>query len=1103
MDTSKHPLVYVDQLMGSSAFSCYVAAAFLQQKGVQLVLMPDKEAAAYLYNDLERLLGDEHIDFYRKKVVFLPSAYKHPYDTDYADAAGLLSRTEIVSRLHAGAKDLLIVSHASAISEKVVSKSTYSKHTLSLSLGDIISQEALIERLVKLKFERVDFVVQPGEYALRGAIMDVFSYAYDYPYRIEFFDDEIESLRAFAADTQLSIKKLKRIKVLPNLNNSLKVEKRHSFLQLLPRHSQLFVCQPQQLYALWQQGFAEAQSKYEALEDRSAHFPPEHLFMSQEALQQELSALPRVMVDSRGDSSRKQTLAASLAQQPHFNKQFVMLLDHLQAQQAKGWTSVIATASVRQQERLRQILTDLAEGRGEKLPTYAALPIDLHTGFLDADNKLAVYTDHQIFNRYQGFKLRAGFKGKEALTIKELYGLVRGDYVSHIDHGIGRFDGLQKLDNNGSVQEVIRLLYKDDDVLFVNIHSLHKIAKHSAKDAVPPKVNRLGSPAWKNLKNKAKKKIKDIAEDLIKLYAERRSKQGVQYMPDTYLQTELEANFMYEDTPDQEKATKAIKADMEKPYPMDRLICGDVGFGKTEIAIRAAFKAATDSKQVAVLVPTTILAFQHYKTFSERLADFPVRVDYISRFRSRKEVKQILEDLKQGKIDILIGTHKIVSQTQHFKDLGLLIIDEEQKFGVSIKEKLKQFKVNLDTLTLSATPIPRTLQFSLMGARDLSIINTPPPNRQAVLTQLTTFNPDTIAEAITYELNRGGQVFFVHNRVQNIEGVARQLRHFVPHVNVAIAHGQMKGEELERTMLDFMEGDYDVLLATKIIESGLDIPNVNTIIINEANHYGLSELHQMRGRVGRSNKKAFCYLLAPPVGMQTEEARKRLRAIEEFSSLGSGFNIAMRDLDIRGAGNILGAEQSGFITDIGYELYQKILDSALQELKEAQLTAADDGMLPTDFVSETQVDTDVSALFPTYYIENSTERLSLYKELSKISSEKELQGFENQLTDRFGPQPQEVLNLWELMRIKWLAKDLGFEKISIKSQRMFAYFIEQQDSKFFSTAFFSQMIAVFQSMENMQMREKNKRLSVVFRKVNNLSVAKKLLLGLRDTLKKD
>jgi len=1086
---------YLHGLKGSS-YALQIASVYEQIKGFHLLVLPGKESAAYLYNDLENLLEDVGVENHRKKVMFYPSAYKRPYETNHPDSANLLSRTEVISRINSGTKDLILVSFAEALSEKIVSKKYVSENTILLRQETEVLQDDLLEKLTGMGFQRVEFVVEPGQFALRGGLMDIFSYAYDYPYRIEFFGDEIESIRTFEPASQLSVKKLKTAKIIPNLQRQEIIEKRDSFLKLVPASATLWLENINLIGDKLNQGYQKALKSYNELDGEIQHLHPSDLFIDQQGFLGDIDGFRQVRSHDQVDASIH--IAFHTRPQPHFNKQFDLLFQDLKDNASEGIQTLIVSDSKKQLTRLDQIFTDMEFH--DKTKIYKSLEIGLHQGFIDEDLGIAIYTDHQIFDRYQRFRLREGFGGKEVITLKELYDLRKGDFVTHIDHGIGRFDGLQKITNNGKKQEVIRIIYKNNDLLYVNIHSLHRISKFSGKDGAVPKLNKIGSPAWKALKTKTKKKVKDIAKELIHLYAERKAKPGLAFSPDSYLQTELEASFIYEDTPDQLKATQDVKTDMEAGHPMDRLICGDVGFGKTEIAIRAAFKAVAESKQVAVLVPTTILAFQHFKTFSERLKDFPAKVEYISRFRPRKQVTAVLQELKEGKVDILIGTHKLVGKDVKFHDLGLLIVDEEQKFGVSIKEKLKQFKINVDTLTLTATPIPRTLQFSLMGARDLSVINTAPPNRQPVLTEIRSFSEEVIRDAINYEVSRRGQVFFVHNRVQNITEVAGLIQRFVPDVKVAIVHGQMEGSKIEKTMLDFIEGDYDVLLATKIIESGLDIPNVNTIIINEANHYGLSELHQMRGRVGRSNKKAFCYLLAPPEISLTDDARKRLRAIEEFSSLGSGFNIAMRDLDIRGAGNILGGEQSGFISDIGFETYQKILDEALQELKEKEFKGLYKKEEPAAFIRECQLDTDLDALIPDDYVDSVAERLSLYKELSKINDEEKLQFFGLALEDRFGPLPPAVENLIKSMKIKWLGKELGFEMVRIKSGILFAYFINNPESEFFASAYFGKLLQYIQSSSHCKMREKNGKLTLLFNDIDTIDASLLLLEELKTQL---
>ena len=826
------------------------------------------------------------------------------------------------------------------------------------------------------------------------------------------------------------------------------------------------------------------------------------MFQNGEEWQKGLNDFALVTFSRRSPGSGFLRLEADIAPQPSFNKNFELLSNDLKELNARGYDSLILSSNPKQLERLHTIFEDISfHEKDMQKPAFDTMGISLFEGFIDRQAKISVYTDHQIFERYHKFRLRESFTKKETLSIRELHDLKQGDFVTHIDHGVGRFDGLEKIMNNGKEQEAIRLVYKNNDLLYVSIHSLHRIAKYTGKEGTVPKLNKLGSSAWSTLKNKTKRKVKDIARDLIRLYARRKASEGFAFTPDTYLQTELEASFFYEDTPDQVKASRDVKKDMEATYPMDRLICGDVGFGKTEVAIRAAFKAVADSKQVALLVPTTILALQHYKTFSDRLKDMPVNIDYINRFKSTKRQKETIHKLAEGEIDVLIGTHRLISKDLKFKDLGLLIIDEEQKFGVSAKERLKEMSVGVDTLTLTATPIPRTLQFSMMGARDLSIINTPPANRYPVQTELRSFSEDTIRDAITYELSRAGQVFFVHNRVQNIMDVDHMLRRFLPNARIAVAHGQMEGKELERRMLDFIEGDYDILLATTIIESGLDIPNVNTIIINDAHQFGLSDLHQLRGRVGRTNKKAFCYLLTPPLSGLTREARQRLRAIEEFAELGSGFNIAMRDLDIRGAGNLLGAEQSGFISEIGFEMYHRILDEAIQELKSNEFKELYEKEEEEKFVTDCQIETDLELLIPDDYITNIQERLSLYKELDSIEDEDGLMAFQEKLIDRFGPLPQQVAGLMNAIRLRWLAREAGFEKVVLLNKRMTGYFIQDQESPYYQTDMFTRILRFVQANpKRCRMKEARDKLSMTFLNVNSVFDGLELLKLLQSTI---
>ena len=1058
--TEKEGNLYLKGLVGSS--TGMLVAALFDQAGRQqhVIILSDKEQAAYFYNDLENLLNDSDADIADKKVLFYPTTYKRPYEPENTDAAYQLSRTEVLNRFLTGNKKTIVVTYPEALAEKVITKQYLSKNTMRLKTGEAVSQDFVIDLLLEYGFERVDFVSEPGQFAIRGALVDIFSFSNEHPFRIEFFGDEVESIRSFDPVTQLSVKQLNQLVLLPNIQDRHIKEKRVAFTEYIPGNIFLWFHDIHFTLDKIESEFQKAEAIFSKLDHAEERIVPDDLFIHDSEF---FSLLKRFKIIEFG----KQTFfkdstwfTFNQIPQPAFNKSFDLLLENIREHTREGYLNLVFSDNEKQIKRLLGIFDDLQQETPEQeKAVIKPVNISISTGFIDKDLKLLCYTDHQIFERYHRFKLRESFGRKEAITLKELYDLKPGDFVTHIDHGVGRFDGLQIIDNNGKKQEVVRLIYKNNDILYVSIHSLHRISKYVGKEGTPPTLNKLGSNNWAKLKNKTKKRVKDIARDLIKLYAKRRVTKGFAFSPDSYLQTELEASFFYEDTPDQYKATQDIKQDMEADFPMDRLICGDVGFGKTEVAIRAAFKAVADSKQVAVLVPTTVLAMQHAITFTERLKDFPVTVDYINRFKSAKQIRETLEKLKQGKIDILIGTHRLISKDVVFKDLGLLIIDEEQKFGVSAKEKLRQLKANVDTLTLTATPIPRTLQFSLMGARDLSIINTPPPNRYPVQTELRSFGAEVIKEAIEYEVARGGQVFFVHNRVQNIMEVHDMIHKFVPTVRIGIAHGQMEGRKLEQIMREFIEGRYDVLLATTIIESGLDIPNANTIIINDAQNYGLSDLHQLRGRVGRTNRKAFCYLLSPPLSVLTPDARKRLQALVEFSDLGSGFNIAMRDLDIRGAGNILGGEQSGFISDIGFDMFHKILDEAIAELKQTEfeeLFKDTDG--ENSFVKDCQLETDLEVLLPNDYVSNIQERLSLYKELENAENETMLLEFSKNLEDRFGPIPPQTEELINTLRLRWLGKKIGFEKIILKSNRLSGVFTGDQDSGYFQTEAFGKVL---------------------------------------------
>ncbi|MBP7497220.1 MAG: transcription-repair coupling factor [Bacteroidales bacterium] len=1090
----------IEGLIGS-AKSFVLSSVYINTYCPHICIFSDKEAAAYFFNDLERIIKSKRANI-EGEILFFPTSYKNNLSAGLQDNANILARAKVVEALFAEKEQLLIVTYPAALTEKVITKQFLSKNTLFIEQGNQVSFDFILNKLVELNFERVDFVVEPGQFTIRGGIFDVFSYSDDYPYRIELSGDTVASLRTFNPVNQLSVKKLNKISIIPNIDDREIREQRKAFFDLIGEKT-----------LLWADDFSQIVDMIE--KEIQGALPDSTDFINKEEFLRfvinhktiELSSVPFFSGNNTGaefptgetsaDSGEASTLRLNsnyifnTIPQPHFSKNFDLFIQDLFENTKNDYLNIILSDNPKQTERLNTILSDIKESRyKDKNLSFYNLNIALYQGFIDSDLKLACYTDHQIFDRYHRYSLRENFEGREALSIKELTGLKQGDYITHIDYGIGVFDGLEKIEINGKEQEAIRLLYKDGDILYISIYSLHTISKYVGKEGSAPALHRLGSNAWANLKNKTKKKVKDIAKDLIKLYAMRKATVAFAYSPDTYLQAELEASFIYEDTPDQVKATVDVKKDMEADFPMDRLICGDVGFGKTEIAVRAAFKAVADSKQVAMLVPTTILALQHYYTFSDRLKDLPCRVEYVNRFKSSKEIKKILKDLEEGKVDIIIGTHRLLSKDIKFKDLGLLIIDEEQKFGVAAKEKIKQFKVNVDTLILTATPIPRTLQFSLMGARDMSVISTPPPNRYPVNTQVHPFNEVIIKEAIELEISRGGQVFFVHNRIHNIIKIEELIHRLLPGAKVAVAHGRLTGDKLEKIMLDFIQGDYDVLLSTAIIESGLDIANVNTIIINDAHHFGLSDLHQLRGRVGRTNKKAYCYLLSPPFSLLSNDAKKRLNAIEEFSDLSSGFNIALRDLDIRGAGNILGGEQSGFIMEIGFETYQKILDEAIAELKESDLKDLFKDEPVKEIVRDCQVDTDLNILIPDNYVNNNAERFTLYKELNSLKNEEELQAFILRLTDRFGALPPETFELTNIIRLRWRAKELGFEKIMLKNKILTGYFISNQDSPFYkSDLFISILNYVKNNHHNCSLKEINNKLSLSFDKIENISQA--------------
>ncbi|WP_299246111.1 transcription-repair coupling factor [uncultured Aquimarina sp.] len=1082
---------HLQGLIGSS-LSFVISTAFEQADKPFLCVFDDKEEAAYYLNDLEQQLGD-------KNVLFYPGSYRRPYQIEETDNANVLLRAEVLNRINSRKKPALIITYPDALFEKVVTRKELEKNTLKITIGDTLSLDFVNEVLFEYQFQRVDFVTEPGEFSVRGGIVDVFSFSNDEPYRIEFFGDEVDSIRTFDVETQLSTDQIKKISIIPNVENKAMQETRESFLKYIASKTVVFAKDIDLLSTRIDKNLEKAKEAFKTLSEDIKHGTPEELFASSTLIKKQLLDFTLVEIGNRPLTKADYAIKFDIKPQPSFNKQFDLLIKNLNENYEEGYKNYIFCVSDQQAKRFHDIFDDA----DLDVKQYETIVFSAFQGFIDNDRKIACYTDHQIFERYHKFNLKSGYAKKQAISLKELTNLDVGDYVTHIDHGIGKFGGLQKIDVEGKKQEAIKLIYGERDVLYLSIHSLHKISKFNGKDGKPPQIYKLGSKAWKSLKQKTKARVKHIAFNLIQLYAKRKLQKGFQYNPDSYLQHELEASFIYEDTPDQSTATEAVKADMESERPMDRLICGDVGFGKTEVAIRAAFKAVDNGKQVAILVPTTILAFQHAKTFRERLKDFPVVVDYVNRFRTAKQKRETLEDLAAGKVDIIIGTHQLVNKNVKFKDLGLLVIDEEQKFGVSVKDKLKTIKENVDTLTLTATPIPRTLQFSLMAARDLSTITTPPPNRYPIETNVIRFTEETIRDAVSYEIQRGGQVYFIHNRIENIKEVAGMVQRLVPDAKVAVGHGQMEGKKLESLMLSFMNGEFDVLISTTIVESGLDVPNANTIFINNANNFGLSDLHQMRGRVGRSNKKAFCYFITPPYSAMTDDARKRITALEMHSDLGSGFNIAMKDLEIRGAGDLLGGEQSGFINEIGFDTYQKILNEAIEELKENEFADLyEDDQKEKVYLKDTQIDTDFELLFPDDYINNITERLNLYTELNEIKDEEGLQAYEKRLVDRFGEIPDQAVDLLNSVRTKWIATSIGLEKIIMKQDKLIGYFISDQQSSFYQSPIFSKVLQFVQKNPGKcKMKEKNTRnglrLLLTFENIDSVNKALKVLQPLQ------
>ncbi len=1104
--------IFLKNLQGSSS-EFVVGSIFLHEKtqGLNhLVVLNDAEDAAYFHNTLENLTSA--LDLF-----YFPSSFKTRKNFRLLNSSHVMLRTEALTKLSNGGNKKIIVTYPEALFEKVVLPKTLSGNIIQIKTNDTINLDGLMELFVMYGFVRTDFVYEPGQFALRGGILDIYSFGNEKPYRVELFGNDVDSIRIFDPETQLSERKLLQVSIIPNVETQFETGDKVSLLEFLPENTIVWLKdwdvikgkieqeeedlglflerakeegerrkeQDEKLKAFGERQKARGQTVHHTPgsededEDNTkilkevslADFTPAAT-IERQVQQRHIVEFgykahfsPSAIADSRSATINDglSTISFATKVQPSFNRQFDLLIKDLKAHEEAKYSIYIFAEQAKQLERLHSIFKDL-----NTEINFVPVAISIHEGFIDEDLKVVCYTDHQIFQRYHKYRVKQAYNKNKAITLKTLRDLQPGDFVTHIDHGVGTYSGLQKLEVNGKLQEAVRIIYKDSDILYVNINSLHKISKYTGKEGTIPKVNKLGSEVWSKLKEKTKIKVKEIAFDLIKLYAQRKAQHGFAHAPDTYMQTELEASFMYEDTPDQAKAVADVKKDMESPSPMDRLVCGDVGFGKTEVAIRAAFKSVVDGKQAAILVPTTILAFQHYKTFKDRLKDFPVTVDFINRFKSSKEKKETLEKVTQGKVDIIVGTHGLLGKDVKFKDLGIMIIDEEQKFGVAHKEKLKTLKTNVDCLTLTATPIPRTLHFSLMGARDLSIINTPPPNRQPIQTEVHVFNDDFIRDAIYFETNRGGQVFFIHNRVQGLGEMAGLIQAQCPDLSIGFAHGQLEGDQLEERILDFIDKKYDVLVCTNIVESGVDIPNVNTIIINNAHHFGLSDLHQLRGRVGRSNKKAFCYLLGPPMSSLPTDSRKRLQTLEQFSDLGSGFQIAMRDLDIRGAGNLLGGEQSGFMAEIGFEMYQKILEEAVRELKRTAFKDLfkDEIAKQDDYVSDCTIDTDLEILLPDSYVESITERLSLYTRLDSCGNEEELQYFHDEMVDRFGPIPSQVEDLFTTVRCRWAAVSLGFEKMTLKENTMRCYFINKNDSPYFESELFKNILGYLQTGTN-------------------------------------
>ncbi len=1116
--------IYLKNLLGSA--SQFVAASVFnhpsQENYNHLFIVNDAEEAAYFHNSLESITNELNLFYF-------PSSFKHPKNFRLLNSSHVMLRTEALTKfsMPTGQRVGAMVTYPDALFEKVVLPKKLQGNMLLIKTNDTLDVDNMMSFLVDLGFTRTDFVYQPGQFAVRGGILDIYSFGNEKPYRLELFGNDVDSIRIFDPETQLSERRLVQVSIIPNVETQFESGEKVSLFDFLPENT-----------VVWVKDFDVVKERLLTMEEdleqflklpasKQDHDEEDRLekidlneadFITAAIVEQQLqryhiiefgyqpilSTLSEVEgADAESTERSRSSFDSSVIQyhtklQPAFNRRFELLISDLKSWVAKGFELFIFAENPKQLERLHSIFADLKA----EIP-FTPIALAIHEGFIDEDLKVVCYTDHEIFQRYHKYKVKQAYNKSKALTIRALKELQPGDYVTHIDHGVGTYSGLQKIEVNGVMQEAVRLIYKDSDILYVNINSLHKISKYTGKEGSVPKINKLGSDAWQRLKEKTKTKVKEIAFDLIQLYAQRKAQEGFAHTPDSYLQTELEASFMYEDTPDQSKATADVKKDMESPSPMDRLVCGDVGFGKTEIAIRAAFKTVCDGKQAAIMVPTTILAYQHYKTFKDRLKDFPVTVDYVNRFKSTKEKKETYKQLEEGKVDIIVGTHALLAKDVHFKNLGLLVVDEEQKFGVGHKEKIKTLKTNVDSLTLTATPIPRTLQFSLMGARDLSIMNTPPPNRQPIQTEVQVFQEDFIRDAIYFETERGGQVFFIHNRIAGLAEMAAIIQRLCPDLSIGFAHGQMEGHELEERIFDFIDKKYDVLVCTNIVESGVDIPNVNTIMINNAHQFGLSDLHQLRGRVGRSNKKAFCYLLAPPMSTLPNDSRKRLQTLEQHSELGSGFQIAMRDLDIRGAGNMLGGEQSGFMAEIGFEMYQKVLDEAIRELKRTKFRELfkEEIQQQENYVKDCVIDTDLEILIPDAYVESIAERLSLYTRLDNCETEEDLVSFHTELIDRFGPIPPQVEDLFTTVRCRKLAVELGFEKMTLKEQTLRCYFINNPDSPYFESPVFQGIMQFVQtSMNKAQLKQTGKLFLLVVRDMESMEALLRLLTRMHATV---